>query len=84
MPIIKSAKKKLRQDARREKINKKYLLEIKKSLNQVKKATGQKNVEKLIQMAYSKIDRAVKRGVIHKSKANRLKSRVTKSNLKKK
>lgn len=84
MPLIKSAKKKLRQDLRRKKINAKYLKEVKNSLLAVKKSSGQKNVEKIIQMAYSKIDKAAKKGVIHKSKANRLKARVMRSIRKKK
>lgn len=84
MPLIKSAKKKLRQDARRMKINAKYLKEVKSSLLAVKKSRGQKNVEKIIQMAYSKIDKAAKKGVIHKSKANRLKARAIRSISKKK
>lgn len=69
MPIIKSAIKKDRQDAERTKRNKRYDHEYKKALRNVKKGTVKSLTE-----VYSKIDKAAKKNVIHKKKANRLKS----------
>lgn len=74
MPIIKSAVKKLRKDKKRTKINLKYEKQYKRLLKQVKKT---KNKD-LLKLAYSKIDKAAKRKVIHKNKAARLKSRLSK------
>lgn len=83
MPIIKSAKKKLRQDIKRTKRNKQYETAYKKIIGQLKKdkkglpALGQGEKAKgLLQKAYSAIDKAVKKRVIHKNKASRLKSMV--------
>lgn len=74
MPIIKSAKKKLRQDRKRTIRNNFYKKEIKKLIKEAKK---QKSL-KVLTKAYSKIDKAVKKGVVHKKKASRLKSMIAK------
>ena len=75
MPIIKSAKKKMRQDKKRSGQNKKYENAYKKQIKLIRK---QKNRdEKSISTTYKLIDKAVKKGVIHKNKANRLKSSVS-------
>ena len=75
MPIIKSAKKKMRQDEKRSGQNKKYENAYQKQIKLIRK---QKNRdEKSISTAYKLIDKAVKKGVIHKNKANRLKSSVS-------
>jgi len=73
MPIIKSAIKKLRQDKARRQRN---LTELKKFKNAVKKAVA-KPGPKTIPAAYSAIDRAAKKNIIHKNKAARLKSAIT-------
>lgn len=70
MPIIKSAKKKLRQDKSRHARNRSVRKGVKRA---IKKATA-----KTVSTAYSAIDKAAKKGVIHKRKAARLKSRVGK------
>lgn len=70
MPIIKSAKKKLRQDKVRKSLNRVIRSTFKKA---IKKSSGTK---KDIATAYSKIDKAAKKRVIHKKKAARLKSRI--------
>jgi small subunit ribosomal protein S20 len=82
MPIIKSAKKKMRQDVKKAQGNKKYKVELKKI---VKKITAGKStkLESDVKKAYSAIDKAAKKNVIHKNKASRLKSRVSKLALKK-
>lgn len=73
MPVIKSAIKKLRQDKKKTAVNKK----IKQQLDSVVK--GIKKAKKTsLEEAYSKIDKAAKRGVIHSNKAARLKSQLSK------
>ncbi len=76
MPLIKSAKKKLLQDKKRTKYNKKYELAIKSALKQIKKQKG--DAKKAVQKLYSAIDKALKKKIIHKNKANRLKAQATK------
>lgn len=77
MPNIKSAKKKVRKDQKREAANYGYLAGIKKAFKNLTKYKGKKASEG-IKKAYSVIDKAVKKKIIHKNKAARLKSRVTK------
>lgn len=76
MPIIKSAKKKMRKDRKKTVKNQVYVKNYKETLKKIKK--GGKNAKELIKKYYSQIDKAVKRNVIHKNKGNRLKSRVSK------
>lgn len=66
MPVLKSAKKKLRRDIKKTKLNNLYRKRYKKAL------------KKDINVAYSEIDKALKKRIIHKNKAARLKSRVAK------
>lgn len=77
MPIIKSAKKKMRQDKKRTLINKQYVNKYKKILKDIKKSTKE-NLKELINKFYSIVDKAVKKRVIHKNKGDRLKSKVKK------
>lgn len=72
MPILKSAIKKLKADKRREKENLKVKQAYKKALKQ---ARAKKSV-KAVSAAFSVLDRAAKKKVIHKNKASRLKSRL--------
>lgn len=74
MPVTISAKKALRRDQRRTIVNKKIKEKIKKAV----KIARQKPTPKTLKEAYSTLDRAVKNKVIHKNKAARLKSRLTK------
>lgn len=74
MPVIKSAKKKLRQDRKREKLNNILRNSLKKAL---KEADKSKNSEK-IRKAVSFVDKSVKKGLMHKNKAARIKSRLSK------
>lgn len=78
MPNIKSAKKKLRQDAKREKQNMTYKKTLKKTVKNMGKMKS-----KDLKKAFSTIDKAAKKGVIHKNKAARLKSRISRSKTKK-
>lgn len=74
MPVTKQAIKKVRQDKRKAVIN----LHVKKNYKEaVKKLRKTPTVTNLTQ-AYKQLDRAAKTNVIHKNKAARLKSRLTK------
>ena len=74
MPITQSAKKALRRDKRRTIVN----LRIKKKIKSVLKKVKGKPTKKNVALTYSTIDRAVKKNIIHRNKAARLKSRLTK------
>ena len=74
MPIIKSAKKKLRQDIKRTKRNKQYEEAYKKILDQIRKHKKGAKTDELLKKAYKAIDKAAKKKVIHRNKASRLKS----------
>jgi len=74
MPVTKSAKKKMRQDKRRYLINQK----IRQQMKAATKVMRKKPTKKALQKASQALDRAAKKGVIHKKKASRLKSRLAK------
>ena len=74
MPLIKSAIKKLRKDKVRTLRNKKKRDNL-KSL--IKKVRTNKTPENL-QAVFSALDKAAKTNLIHKNKASRLKSRLSK------
>lgn len=76
MPIIKSAKKKVRKDKKRTVKNASYVTAYKETLKKMKK--GGSNLKSLISKFYSQVDKAVRERVIHKNKANRLKAKVGK------
>lgn len=72
MPVTKQAKKKLRKDIKREKENDKIRKELKKA---VKNSRVNPSAKKL-SLASKIIDKASKKGIIHKNKAARIKSRL--------
>jgi small subunit ribosomal protein S20 len=72
MPIIKSAKKKLRADARKQKVNQKIEATFKLAVKNFKKDPSQEALKK----AYSALDIAAKKGVIPKKRADRKKGRL--------
>lgn len=74
MPIIKSAKKALRQSKRKKLVNDRVLRQVRRVLKKARTSATPDSVKK----AYSALDRAVKKNVIHKNKASRLKSRLAK------
>lgn len=74
MPIIKSAKKKVRQDKTRRIVNLKTIDKYKGALSLARKKPTLANIKK----AESLIDQAAKKKIIHKNKASRLISRLTK------
>lgn len=74
MPVIKSAKKKLRQDKKRTLRNRALKTQVKDLL---KKALKEKSATSL-NAFFKATDKATKNHVLHKNKAARLKSRVSK------
>lgn len=74
MPVIKSAKKKLRKDKVREKRNLVLKTGLKKALSAALKKPTTESVKKVVILA----DKNVKNNLIHKNKAARLKSRLSK------
>lgn len=81
MPITRSARKALRQSARRRAGNLRKKEAYKAVVKEIKKSvlTGQKQAAAaLLPKLYQALDKAAKTGVIKKNKAARLKSRLTK------
>ena len=74
MPLIKSAKKKLRQDKKRQKRNR----STKDFLKEVLKAARENPTIESIRVAAKTADKAVKKQLIHKNKAARIKSSLAK------
>ena len=71
MPIIKSAKKKLRADVRKKSIN----IKVKTQVKAVLKSYRAKPTQAGLSQAFSALDIAVKKGVIPKKRADRNKNR---------
>lgn len=74
MPLIKSAIKKVRKDKVRTKRNLKRELALKALIKKARLTKSKKD----LQAVYSALDKAAKVGLIHKNKAARLKSRLSK------
>lgn len=78
MANTKSAKKKIRKDKKRTKRNQIYLRKIKFFFKKIKKEKDEKEQIKLLKETCSLIDKAAKEKIIHKNKAARLKSQISK------
>lgn len=78
MPNIKSAKKKMRQDVKKTAQNDVYKKSVKDITKTLSKTTAGKKAVEIVKKAYSLIDKAAKKNIIHKNKAARLKSKVSK------
>ena len=74
MPVTKSARGALKQQQRRLKENKRTKRLYKKSIKSFKKDPKEEGLTQ----AFSQIDRAAKKNVIHQNKAARLKSQLAK------
>lgn len=74
MPVIESTKKALRRDNRRTEINKPIRSRMRRVIIEAQNDPSKDNLS----LAYSAIDRAAKKKVIHKNTASRLKSRLAK------
>jgi len=80
MPITKTAKRALRSSKRKTKINKKIISSMEASLRIAKKSKKVKDISKAISQA----DKAAKKKIIHKNKASRIKSTLSKLQISKK
>ena len=74
MPITKSAIKKLRSDKKKASFNRSTKTKAKSAMDEFKKILSLESLSK----AFSAVDRAAKKGVIKKGKADRIKSRLSK------
>lgn len=80
MPITKSAQKAMRRSRQRRVTNLLTIEKYKDAVKAVRKAVASKKKEeatKALSSAFSQLDKAAKKHVIHKNKAARLKSRLT-------
>ena len=83
MPNIKSAKKRMRSNAKKANVNTLITGSMKTAVKKFEKAVKEKNKEeaaKTLNIAIQRIDKAMSNGLVHKNKAARLKSRLTKMN----
>lgn len=74
MPVTISAKKALRRDKRRANTNKNLRAKVRKAVKSARLANTGESLKK----AMSALDKAAKRNILHKKKADRLKSRLAK------
>lgn len=74
MPLLKNAKKALRSSIRKAAVNARTRSRMKTAIKSLKDAATKESLA----TAYSSVDRAVKRNLIHKNKAARLKSQMSK------
>jgi small subunit ribosomal protein S20 len=79
MPILANAKKALRASKRKAVVNNRIRSRVKTSMDNVRKDPSQESLKE----AYSAIDIASKKNVIHRNKAARLKSQMAKLDNKK-
>lgn len=77
MPITKSVEKRVRQSEKRHKQNQNYKSAMRTAVRRVMAAETQEEAEPLYRQAVSKIDKAASKGIIHKNKAAREKSKIT-------
>jgi len=81
MPILKSALKRMRSDKKRYKRNQTVINDLKtriKKFDALVAKKGSKDLNAALKTLISKVDKAASKGVIHKNKASRLISRLTK------
>lgn len=81
MPNLKSAKRRVKKIEKRTKRNRWWRERVKELRKAVKKALEAKNVEeveKYLRQFKSVVDRAVRKGVLHRNESARLKSRIEK------
>lgn len=85
MANIKSAKKRIKTSARNAERNKQYKTEIKTLKKKTEDALKANKPEKdsILKFFISRVDSAVSKGIIHKNKAARIKSRMAAKTIKK-
>lgn len=81
MPNIKSAKKRMRSNAKKANVNTFVTSSMKtavKNFEKEVKANNKEEADNKLNIAIQRVDKAMSSGKIHKNKAARLKSRLTK------
>ena len=80
MPITSSAKKAMRQSNKKRVVNKKFKDDMKIAINVFEKKVSKKQdiVINDVSVVYGRIDKALKKGIIHKNTAARRKSSIAK------
>ena len=81
MPNIKSAKKRMRSNAKKANVNTLITSSMRtavKNFEKEVKAGSKENASNNLNIAIQRVDKAMSSGKIHKNKAARLKSRLTK------
>ena len=73
----KSAKKRVRQDAKKRVENRYYKKSARSSIKKLREMTDKAEAEKFLPKVVSMIDKIAKRGTWHKNKAANLKSKLT-------
>lgn len=79
MPIIESAKKRVRQNEKKRKVNRRWKDKLKNTIKEFEGAIEEGNVEKaedLLPETYKIIDKAASHDIIHKNNAARKKSKM--------
>ena len=82
MPNIKSAKKRVRSNAKKQEVNTLVTSSMRTAVKNCEKAVKAGNTEEAktkLNIALQRVDKACTSGLVHKNKAARLKSRLTKS-----
>lgn len=74
MPVTKTAKRALRSSAKKALVNTKLRSSFEIAVRKAEKSKSKSDVKKAVSLS----DKARKKGLIHKNKAARLKSRLTK------
>jgi small subunit ribosomal protein S20 len=74
MPVTKTAKRALRSSKNKESVNKKIISRLEIAVRAAKKSLKKKDIVNAISLA----DRAAKKKILHKNKASRLKSQLSK------
>ena len=74
MPLLRNAKKALRQSKKKAVINQRVRSRMKTAMDKAKTALTKDNVSNV----FSAVDKAVKKHLLHKNKAARLKSQLSK------
>ncbi len=78
MPVTKTAKRALRSSAKKAQANFLRIKDLQTSLRLAKKSKKENDVKKVLSL----VDRAVKKNLLHKNKASRMKSRLVNLTLK--
>lgn len=74
MPVTAQAAKKLRHDRKRSLQNTKQRKDLREAVKSARKSPGKKTLS----AAFASLDKAAKTGIVHRNKAARLKSRLSK------